>query len=61
MYWVLESQGNFPGVTQIRMDLRAQRKLGDGVPFLRVVNSPGAGVTFTVRVVGIVRTLYKLA
>ena len=61
MYWVRETNGNIADPVMVRMDLRAQRKLGDGVPFLRVTNAAGAGVSFTLRTVGIVRTLYKLA
>ena len=61
MYWMLESSGlNTPPI-DIVMDLRSQRKIGQGIPFLSVHNNPGAGTPYTVRVVGIVRTLYKLA
>ena len=62
MYWIPENTGSSSGLplTLVEMDLRAQRKVGSGAVFLKFVNSPGAGVAFSVRVVGIVRTLYKL-
>ena len=62
MYWVPENVLNGAEPVLIEKDLRAQRKIGKGVPFLKFSNDPGAGVApFTMRLVGIVRTLYKLA
>ena len=42
-------------------DLRSQRKLLYGGPFLTIANDPQQGTAFTISVVGIVRCLYLLA
>ena len=42
-------------------DIRTSRKIGAGVPFVRIDNDPGAGSAFTMRVVGSLRSLYLLA
>ena len=60
-YWLTQSQGTDSMALQIEKDLRAQRKISAGVPYFRLDNDPGDGVAFTVRVHGIIRTLYKLA
>ena len=60
MYWLPESWGNTsPGIF-LFLDIRAQRKVQNGVPFRRFEVAPGAGSPFTVRWFGIIRTLYLL-
>ena len=43
---------------RIDLDIRAQRKLENGVSFMRINNSAQEGVASTVRVVGLVRQLW---
>jgi len=45
---------------RFEIDLRAQRKLMYGVPFLKFTNLPQQGTAFTISVVGCVRCLYLL-
>ena len=60
-YWLLEGAGHRFSPILIEKDIRTARKLGSGVPFVRVENNPGNGVAFSVRVAGFVRSLYLLA
>ena len=59
-YWIVENYA-YPGIVLIDEDIRVGRKIGAGVPFLRVDNNPGNGAIFNVRAVGTVRQLYMLA
>ena len=60
-YWLLEGAGHRFAPILVDKDLGAARKLGSGVPFVRVENNPGNGTVFSVRVAGFIRTLYLLA
>ncbi len=44
----------------VKLDLRAQRKLMYGTPFIRFDNTAQQGVAFSVTVVGFIRCLYLL-
>ena len=61
MYWLPETRGDVMEPLLIEKDMRTARKIGNGLPFIRFNNEPGAGTPFTVRIVGSVRTLYMLA
>ena len=61
MYWILERAGADHTPLLIEKDIRTSRRIGNGVPFIRADNDPGAGTPFTVRIVGVVRSLYMLA
>ncbi len=60
-YWVIKAPAEPSGFVEINIDLRSQRKIGNGVPFIRVDNNVGSGTAFNMRAVGNVRTLYKLS
>ncbi len=45
---------------EVRMDLRGQRRIGDGELALMTVNSPISGTTFSILVVGLIRCLFKM-
>ena len=60
MYWLSEADSSSFGMVELDKDIRTARKIGQGVPFLRFENQPGAGAVFTTRLVGLVRTLYML-
>jgi len=46
--------------TPCRGDLRAARKLEDGIMFLTMFSTPNGGTTFNTRLLGIIRTLFLL-
>jgi len=48
-------------VTHIHFDLKVQRKLQYGEPFIRVQNLFLTGTAFTVQMSGLIRGLYRLA
>ena len=45
-------------VREVNLDLRARRKLENGIPFLSINNAAQEGTAFTVNVTGIMRMLY---
>ena len=47
-------------VIRIETDLRSQRKVENGIPYLRLVNTLVEGSSFTVRLTVTIRTLFKL-
>ena len=47
--------------TELRVDLRSQRKIDRAAIVMSIRNRAGSGTSFTVSVQGVVRTLYKLA
>ena len=61
LQWIVQAANAQAGMWNIVVDIRAQRKVGNGVPFVTFSNDPGAGTPFTMRFVGTIRTLYKLA
>ena len=60
-YWIMQGAGVNFGSLLIEKDIRTSRRIGNGVPFVRAENSPGAGTPFSVRIFGYVRSLYMLA
>ena len=47
-------------IWRIDLDMRAQRKVMYGSPVLIIDNNPGAGLTFTIQIIGLIRMLYLL-
>ena len=45
---------------KVELDIRSQRKISQGVPYLIIVNSDIRGVAQSIRVFGLIRTLWKL-
>jgi len=60
-YWIRETEGQQVPSLLITEDIRASRKIESGQPYIRAENDPGSGTPFTVRVVGLIRTLYMLS
>ncbi len=57
---ILDDADNVVPSMRVQADVRAKRRVDDGVPFLNMVNQDRTGTAFTIRVTGIVRVLYLL-
>ena len=58
---VAQNGASAPVIMEIRADIRGARKIENGELYIVVDNDPIVGTTFTARVQGLARTLYKLA
>ena len=54
------SENPQPSLVRISLDIRSQRKLMYGLPFLVIDNEDATGMGFTMRVRGVIRALYLL-